>query len=137
MPGLKVSDGRIGVLNKVVVEYEQGWLCEETQLSSTGAISSLADVGTHALQLAQYVTGAVVTSVFADVSTMVGGARTPDDANILFKLSGGGRGVMIASQASAGQANGLRLRCAETVCCCNRSCPDSVWLPRQCAETGC
>merc|ERR1712166_125210 len=105
-----VRDGRIGDLNKVVVEYEQGWLCEETQLSSTGAISSLADVGTHALQLAQYVTGAVVTSVMADVSTMVGGARTPDDANILLRLSGGCRGVMIASQASAGQANGLRLR---------------------------
>ena len=105
-----VRDGRIGDFNKVVVEYEQGWLCEANQLSSTGAISSLADVGTHALQLVQYVTGAVATSVFADVATMVGGARTPDDANILFRLSGGARGVMIASQASAGQANGLRLR---------------------------
>lgn len=105
-----VANGDIGDFKKVVVEYEQGWLCEEAQLSSTGAISTVADVGTHALQLAQYITGAKVTAVCADVATMVGGPRTPDDANVLLRLSGGGRGVLIASQASAGQGNGLTIR---------------------------
>lgn len=105
-----VSSHALGDVKKVIVEYEQGWLCEEAQLSTTKSISSLADVGTHALQLLQYVSGLQVEQVFADVAEMIGGARSPDDANILLRLSGGIRGVFIASQASAGQGNGLRLR---------------------------
>jgi len=105
-----VAAGRIGEVKKVIAEYEQGWLCEEAQLSSTGAITSLADVGTHAFQLLEYVAGTSVSQVFADCETMVGGARTPDDASVLLRLEGGARGVLIASQASAGARNGLRLR---------------------------
>jgi predicted dehydrogenase len=105
-----VASGKIGDVTKVIAEYEQGWLCEEAQLSTTTSISSLADVGTHALQLLQYVTGLQVDQVCADVGTMFGGARSPDDANMLLRLSGGRRGVLIASQASAGQGNGLRLK---------------------------
>jgi len=105
-----VSDGDLGDIKKVVVEYEQGWVCESVGLSSTEGISTLADVGTHALQLLEYVTGLHVESVCADVATMVGGPRSPDDANILLRLDGGRRGVLIASQASAGMGNGLRLR---------------------------
>eukprot|EP01065_Artemidia_motanka_P047242 TRINITY_DN7349_c0_g1_i1.p1 TRINITY_DN7349_c0_g1~~TRINITY_DN7349_c0_g1_i1.p1 ORF type:complete len:365 (+),score=89.05 TRINITY_DN7349_c0_g1_i1:65-1159(+) len=104
-----VASGAIGPVKKVVVEYEQGWLCAAKQLSSTGAISTLADVGTHALQLMEYITGSNVTEVCADADTMVGGARSPDDVNVLFR-AGTVRGVLIASQASAGQGNGLRIR---------------------------
>lgn len=105
-----VASGKIGDVKKVIAEYEQGWLCEDAQLSTTKSISSLADVGTHALQLLQYVTGLGVDEVCADVGTMVGGARSPDDANVLLRLTDGRRGVLIASQASAGQGNGLRLK---------------------------
>lgn len=105
-----VADGTIGDITKVVVEYEQGWLCEAEQLSTTGAISSLADVGTHALQLLQYISGKSVDALCASVATMVGGARAPDDASVLLKLSGGARGVLLCSQACAGRNNGLRIR---------------------------
>jgi len=105
-----VASGMIGEVKKVIATYEQGWLCEADQLSTSKSISSLADVGTHALQLLQYVTSLHVDELCADVGTMVGGARSPDDANVLLRLSGGCRGVLIASQASAGQGNGLRLK---------------------------
>lgn len=105
-----VAEGALGAVTKVVVEYEQGWLCESAQLSTTGAISSLADVGTHALQLLQYVSGSSVEALCATVATMVGGARTPDDASVLLRLSGGARGVLLCSQACAGRNNGLRIR---------------------------
>lgn len=105
-----VASGMIGDVKKVISEYEQGWLCQDKQLSTSKSISSLADVGTHALQLLQYVTSLEVDAVCADVGTMVGGPRSPDDANVLLRLSSGCRGVLIASQASAGQGNGLRLK---------------------------
>lgn len=105
-----VAEDRLGSITKVIVEYEQGWLCEQAQLSTTGAISSLADVGTHALQLMQYISGRGVVALCATVATMVGGARTPDDASVLMKLSDGARGVLLASQGCAGRNNGLRIR---------------------------
>lgn len=106
-----VADGRIGEVRKIVCEYEQGWLCAPQPLSSTGAISSLADVGTHALQLLEYVTHCTVREVCCDAATIAAGAaRSPDDCNALFSTAQGARGVLIASQASAGQGNGLRLR---------------------------
>eukprot|EP01062_Namystynia_karyoxenos_P063403 TRINITY_DN56204_c0_g1_i1.p1 TRINITY_DN56204_c0_g1~~TRINITY_DN56204_c0_g1_i1.p1 ORF type:complete len:399 (+),score=143.22 TRINITY_DN56204_c0_g1_i1:84-1199(+) len=105
-----VADGRLGAVRKIVAEYEQGWLCSAGQLSSTGSITTLADVGTHALQLLEYVSGCRVEEVCCDAETLTAGPRSPDDCNVLFRASQGVRGVLIASQASAGQGNGLRLR---------------------------
>ena len=117
-----VRDGRLGEIRKVVVEYPQGWLATLLEASGhkqaewrtdperAGVSSALADIGSHADNLARYVTGLEVEELCADVSTLVPGRRMEDDANILVHYSGGARGVLYASQVSVGEENDLRLR---------------------------
>ncbi|HET7321455.1 MAG TPA: Gfo/Idh/MocA family oxidoreductase [Longimicrobiaceae bacterium] len=110
-----VRDGALGEVRKVVVEYSQGWLAKpieagwRTDPVRAGA-GALGDIGTHAEQLARYVTGLELERLLADVGTVVEGRKTDDDANLLLRYRGGVRGVMICSQISAGEENRLRLR---------------------------
>lgn len=117
-----VESGHLGRILKIVVEYPQGWLLsaidEEGQKQATwrtdpekaGASSCIGDIGTHAENLARYVTGLRIESLCADFSTMVSGRRLEDDGNLLVHYEGGARGVLYASQISAGEENALRLR---------------------------
>lgn len=121
-----VAAGRIGRLRKVVVEYSQGWLStplEETgskqagwrtDPARSGAGGCIGDIGVHAFNLAEYVSGAPVRDLCADLSTMVPGRRLDDDCNILLRFDDGSDrgvpGVLHASQIAAGDRNGLRLR---------------------------
>jgi predicted dehydrogenase len=117
-----VLAGELGAIRKVVVEYPQGWLAaplEEsgqkqadwrTDPARAGAAGAMGDIGTHAANLAEYVTGLGIESVCADLTTFVPGRRLDDDGNVLLRFAGGARGVLYASQVSIGVENALALR---------------------------
>jgi predicted dehydrogenase len=114
--------GEMGTVRKVLVEYLQGWLVvpEEKQGSKqaawrtnpaeSGIGGAIGDIGTHALHLAEYVTGDAVVGICADKSTFLPDRRLDDDANALLRLRGGGKGTLTVSQVATGEENGLRLR---------------------------
>ncbi len=117
-----VKKGILGEIRKIVVEYPQGWL--STYLEGTGAkqavwrtdpkqagISScIGDIGTHAENLARYITGLEMEELIADLTTFVPNRKLEDDGNILIHYSGGARGILYASQISVGEENNLRIR---------------------------
>lgn len=117
-----IRRGDLGRIRKVVSEYPQGWLSEpierenQTQASwrtdpkRSGKSGCMGDIGTHALNLAEYVTGLKVSELCADLSVMVEGRPLDDDGNVLVRFDNGARGIIYASQVSAGEENGLRIR---------------------------
>jgi predicted dehydrogenase len=114
-----VRSGELGAVRKVIVEYNQGWLASEvlnkqadwrTDPARSGIAGAIGDIGSHAEQLVSYVTGLELTEICADLTTFVPGRRLDDDGNLLLRFEGGAKGVLIASQISAGEENGLRLR---------------------------
>ncbi len=117
-----VFDGELGKIRKVVVEYPQGWLSEPLERTDhvqaswrgdpkkTGKTCCVGDIGTHAFHLAEYVTGLKVEELLSDVSTLVPNRVLDDDANMLLHFLGGARGVLYASQISAGEENAIKLR---------------------------
>ena len=117
-----VRSGAIGAVRKVVVEYPQGWLASliesegqkqaswRTDPARAGASSCMGDIGTHAENLMEYITGLEIAELCADLSTMVDGRQLDDDGNVLVHLDNGARGVLYASQISAGEENPLTIR---------------------------
>jgi len=117
-----IGDGALGNIRKVVVEYPQGWLSRlseregnaqaawRTDPTKSGKSGSMGDIGTHAAHLAEYVTGLRITELCADLSTLVEGRLLDDDGNVLLRFDNGARGVLVASQISAGEENALRIR---------------------------
>jgi len=117
-----VKDGKLGKIRKVVVQYPQDWLAtrEETgdnkqaawrtDPKRAGATCCMGDIGSHAENLVEYITGLEVQELCADFTTFVSGRPLEDDANCLIHYKGGARGVLIASQISIGEENGLRIR---------------------------
>jgi predicted dehydrogenase len=116
-----VRGGVLGEIRKVIVEYSQGWL--STLLEATGQKQSewrtdperagagaIGDIGSHADNLARYVTGLELERLLADVSTFVPGRRLDDDASMLLRFRGGAKGVLMCSQISVGEENRLSLR---------------------------
>ncbi|HEY5813351.1 MAG TPA: Gfo/Idh/MocA family oxidoreductase, partial [Terrimicrobiaceae bacterium] len=112
-----VRQGELGKILKVVAEYPQGWLLNpidqgswRTDPKRAGASGCIADIGTHAENLARYITGLEIEELCADFSTFVEGRRLEDDGNMLVRFKGGARGVLYASQISAGEENNLSIR---------------------------
>jgi predicted dehydrogenase len=116
-----VHEGALGTVRKIVVEYAQGWLAtrvEETGNKQAGwrtdparaGAGALGDIGTHAANLARYVTGLEMERLLADVAAVVPGRQIDDDANLLVHYAGGARGILYCSQVSTGEENALRLR---------------------------
>lgn len=117
-----VRSGRIGRILKVVVEYSQGYAVGLVEESGTrprnwradpaiaGLSNCMADIGTHAFNLACHVTGLHVRELCADLSTFGRGATLDDDGACLLRFDGGARGVLLASQICSGEENNLRLR---------------------------
>jgi predicted dehydrogenase len=117
-----VLSGALGKIRKVIAEYPQGWLAtrlEEsgqkqaawrTDPSRSGAAGCVGDIGTHAENLAEYVTGLKISELAADLTTFVEGRLLDDDANILLRFEGGAKGVLHCSQISVGEENNLNLR---------------------------
>ncbi|NUQ19430.1 MAG: Gfo/Idh/MocA family oxidoreductase [Gemmatimonadaceae bacterium] len=112
-----VRQGKLGKIQKIVAEYSQGWILAVSGMSiwrldpkHAGISSAIGDIGVHALNLTQYVTGLELESICADLTSFGEGYELEDDANILVHFKGGARGIIVASQISAGEENGLRLR---------------------------
>jgi predicted dehydrogenase len=117
-----VAAGRLGDVRLVQVEYPQDWLAEplertgqkqaawRTDPAQSGAGGSTGDIGTHAFNLAEFVSGREIESLAADVQTFVSGRRVDDNAHVLLRFAGGARGMLWCSQVAVGHENGLRLR---------------------------
>jgi predicted dehydrogenase len=117
-----VRHGEIGAVRKIVVEYPQGWLSTHleasgqkqaawrTDPSRSGIAGAIGDIGTHAENLAEYITGLHIAEMCADISIVVPGRQLDDDGNVLLRFDNGARGVLIASQISAGEENNLNIR---------------------------
>ncbi|MDD2058870.1 Gfo/Idh/MocA family oxidoreductase [Pseudomonas sp. GD03860] len=117
-----IARGAIGEVRLVQVEHasafgthpleQQGvkslaWRTDPTQ---AGTSSVLADVGVHAHQLLRFVTGQEISEVSAELSTLVPGRRSDDNAHVKLRLSGGARGMLWASFVAAGHRHGLQIR---------------------------
>jgi len=118
----RVAAGDLGKIRKVVVEYPQGWLAGREEdadnkqaawrLDPTraGVSSCMGDIGVHAANLAEYVTGSCISEICADLSSFVDGRALDDDGSILLRFENGAKGVLTASQVSVGEENALKIR---------------------------
>ena len=116
-----VADGDFGAVRKIVVQYPQGWLATALEKTGqqqaswradpkqSGAAGCLGDIGTHAANLAEYISGLKITEVCAELTRFVPGRRLDDDICILLKFNKGAKGLLHASQISIGQENGLAI----------------------------
>ncbi|MBT8232328.1 MAG: Gfo/Idh/MocA family oxidoreductase [Saprospiraceae bacterium] len=119
---MMIQNNEIGKVRKVIVEYPQGWLSTKlestdqkqaawrTDPSKSGIAGAMGDIGTHAENLAEYITGLKIDAICADISTLVDGRLLDDDGNVLLRFDNGARGILYASQISAGEENGLAIR---------------------------
>jgi predicted dehydrogenase len=117
-----VAAGELGEIRVVQVEYAQDWLSTDLEASGqkqaawrvdpaqAGAGGSLGDIGTHAEQLARYVTGLELAAVSADITTFVPGRKLDDNAHVMLRYTNGARGMLWCSQVAPGNENALRLR---------------------------
>jgi predicted dehydrogenase len=117
-----VRAGKLGRIRKVVVEYPQGWLATRLEASGqkqaawrtdpkrSGAAGCIGDIGTHAENLAEYVSGLQIDELAADITAFVKGRKLDDDGNVLLRFKGGAKGVLHASQISVGEENNLNIR---------------------------
>ncbi|MBB5352074.1 putative dehydrogenase [Haloferula luteola] len=117
-----ISAGALGTIRKVVVEYPQGWLA--TKLEDTGqkqaawrsdpkksgAAGAFGDIGSHAENLAEFISGLAIAELAADITTYVDGRLLDDDGNVLLRFEGGAKGVLHCSQISVGEENNLNIR---------------------------
>ncbi len=116
-----IKEGRLGKLRKVYVQYPQGWLStfEEgtdykqaqwrTDPSRSGIAGCMGDIGTHAFNLAEYVTGEKMTQLCAELQTFVPGRQLDDDGMVMMKFSNGLNGLLYASQINAGEENNVQI----------------------------
>ena len=117
-----VAAGELGDIRVVQAEYAQDWLTERieatgqkqakwrTDPKQTGAGGAVGDIGTHAYNLACFVSGLALDSLCADLTSFVKGRKVDDNDNILLRWKGGARGMLWASQVAVGKENALVLR---------------------------
>lgn len=117
-----IATGKLGKIRKVYVEYPQGWL--STLLEGTGNMQAswrtdpkqsgmggaIGDIGTHAANLAEYITGSQITEICAMLNAVVKGRKLDDDSSMLIKFDNGASGVLLATQVAAGEENNLNIR---------------------------
>jgi predicted dehydrogenase len=118
----QVRNGRLGTIRKVFVSYPQGWLSSflegsdnkqaswRTDPSKSGIAGCMGDIGTHAFNLAEYITGNKVTKLCADINIVVKGRKLDDDGGVLLKFDNGASGVLVASQVLTGEENNLSIK---------------------------
>jgi predicted dehydrogenase len=117
-----VADGVFGKTRKIWVEYPQGWLSKlseregnaqaawRTDPTKSGKSGSMGDIGTHAAHLAEYISGAKIVKLCADLNIVVTGRALDDDGSVLLHFDNGATGVLMASQVAAGEENALKIR---------------------------
>ncbi len=119
---MMIAKGKIGEVRKVVVEYPQGWLSTKLEDSGqkqaswrtdpkrSGIAGAMGDIGTHAENLAEYITGLQIKRLCADINIMVPGRLLDDDGNVFLEFDNGAKGILFATQIAAGEENNLRIR---------------------------
>lgn len=151
----RVAAGELGHIRKVVVEYPQGWLADRQEdednkqaawrldPAQAGISSCMGDIGVHAANLAEYVTGLHISQLCSDLSSFVGGRTLDDDGAILLRFGNGAKGVLSASQVSVGEENALSIRVygEKGGLEWNQQEPNTLWLkwpdqPTQMLRTG-
>ena len=118
-----VADGKLGRILKIVAEYPQGYAITALHDEEDGAISNwrmdpgvsgvsncIGDIGSHAENLARYITGLEIDELAAELTTFIPGRPLDDDGNLLIRYKGGAKGVLYASQISTGDENNLNIR---------------------------
>lgn len=117
-----VVSGKLGEIRKVYVEYPQGWLSKyeeggdnkqaswRTDPTKSGIAGAMGDIGTHAFNLCEYVSGLEITKLCADINIVVKGRQLDDDGAVLLKFYNGASGVLVATQVAAGEENNVRIR---------------------------
>tara|TARA_Y100001958_G_scaffold158978_1_gene158633 strand:+ start:1198 stop:2346 length:1149 start_codon:yes stop_codon:yes gene_type:complete len=117
-----ISSGKIGKLRKVTVEYPQGWLTSSlektdnkqaswrTDPNKSGKAGSMGDIGTHAANMVEYVTGKKIIKLYSKVNTVVEGRLLEDDGNVLISLEDSIEGNLMTSQIATGEENDLKVR---------------------------
>jgi predicted dehydrogenase len=123
----QVLSGKFGKIRKVYVDYPQGWLSNlleapdsshhsrkqatwRTDPAQSGIAGAMGDIGTHAFNLAEYVSGLNVTKICADINTVVEGRKLDDDGTVLLKFDNGASGFLYSTQVAAGEENNTRIR---------------------------
>jgi len=117
-----VTNGLLGKINKVVVEYPQEWLLTRREVEGmkqaewrtdpkrSGAAGCMGDIGSHCENLVHYITDLEIEELCADLTTFVSGRQLDDDGNVLLRFKGGAKGVLHASQICTGDENNLNIR---------------------------
>lgn len=117
-----VKEGAFGKIRKIYVSYHQGWLSKlseregnaqaawRTDPKRSGKAGAMGDIGTHAFNLAEYITGLKVTEVCAALNIVVEGRMLDDDGGVFLKFDNGATGVLTASQIAAGEENNLFIK---------------------------
>jgi predicted dehydrogenase len=116
-----VEQGKLGKVRVVQVEYPQEWLTEaaaddnkqaswRTDPARSGLAGCLGDIGTHAFQLARFITQQKLSAVSADLTSFVDGRLVDDNVHALLRFDGGAKGMLWSSQVAPGCENGLRIR---------------------------
>jgi predicted dehydrogenase len=118
----RILNGELGRIRVIQVEYPLEWMATaieaggnaqaewRTDPKKSGRGGSIGDIGTHAYQLAGFMTGLKVESVCADLATFVSGRVLDDNAHVMLRYEGGARGLLWSSQVAIGHSNGLRIR---------------------------
>lgn len=117
-----IKSGKLGKIRKIIAEYPQGWLATKledtdqkqadwrTDPNRAGISCCMGDIGTHAENLAEYITGLEIDEISADLSIFVEGRKLDDDGSVLLRFSNGAKGILFASQIAAGEENELKIR---------------------------
>ena len=118
----QIASGALGAVRKIYVEYPQGWLSTylegenhtqaawRTDPTKSGKVGAMGDIGTHAFNLAEYVSGEEIVDVCAQLNTVVNGRALDDDGAVLFRTASGATGVLMATQIAAGEENNVKIR---------------------------
>lgn len=123
----QVLSGKFGKIRKIYVDYPQGWLSDflevkiegqasnkqaswRTDPAQSGKAGAMGDIGTHAFNLAEYVSGLKVVSICADINVVVEGRRLDDDGAVFLKFDNGASGLLYATQIAAGEENNVKVR---------------------------
>lgn len=117
-----IASGVFGKIRKIYAEYPQGWLSTflenennkqagwRTDPTKSGIAGAMGDIGTHAFNLAEYVSGQKVSALCADINTVVEGRKLDDDGAVLLKFENGASGLLFATQVAAGEENNVKVR---------------------------
>lgn len=138
----RIAAGELGQVRKIIVEYTQGWLSQAIETEGNaqaawrlnpekaGASCCMGDIGVHAFNLAEFVSGLTVTRLSAELHHVVSGRTLDDDGNVRLAFNSGARGLLLASQICTGEENNLRLRIYgdEASLDWQQMEPNSLWL---------